>query len=230
MYRKAGSLSIVLIATATASFLMAGTPAAQYGAGGTQKPTQTPPTQTQKPAPHSTGMEKPMAATGTVSPADKKFLTDTVQGGEAEVELARLAQQKGSDAQVKEFAQRMETDHSKANSELQAIIAKKSVTVPGGFGPHLALKNRLEKLQGAAFDQAYMKAMVDGHTKTVHAFEMESKTSKDADIKAFVDKTLPTLHEHLKMAQDTNKAVSPAMRTSTTPPTGTAAARAKKTQ
>jgi putative membrane protein len=108
----------------------------------------------------------------------------------------------------------MEADHSKATSELRALIVSKGLTVPGGLGPHLALKNRLDKLQGAAFDQAYMKAMVDDHVKDVHAFEMEAQTTKDADIKTFVEKTLPTLGEHLKMAQDTYKGVSSTMRTS----------------
>jgi putative membrane protein len=149
-----------------------------------------------------------------VSAADKRFLTDAAQGGEAEVDLGALAQQKAADAKVKEFGARMEADHSKATSELRALIVSKGLTVPGGLGPHLALKNRLDKLQGAAFDQAYMKAMVDDHVKDVHAFEMEAQTTKDADIKTFVEKTLPTLREHLKMAQDTYKGVSSTMRTS----------------
>jgi putative membrane protein len=198
MSRKAGSLSIVLIATATVSLVCAGPAAAQYGAGSTQKKSTT-----------STSR-----ATSGVSAADKKFLTDAAQGGEAEVELGKLAQQKAADAKVNEFGARMEADHSKATSELRALIVSKGITVPGGLGPHLALKNRLDKLQGAAFDQAYMKAMVDDHIKDVHAFEMEAKTTKDTDIKTFVEKTLPTLREHLKMAQDTYKAVSSTMRTS----------------
>jgi len=220
---KTGSLSIVLVGTATLSLMLAGHPFAQYAGGekSTQKPsgTQTPPSGTQpKPSGTQTTMSK---AAGGVSAADKKFLTDTVQGGEAEVELAKLAQQKAADAQVKTFAERMESDHSKANSELQALLAQKSVTVAGGLGPHMALKNRLDKLQGATFDTAYMRAMVDDHTKTVRAFETESKTTKDADIKAFVDKTLPTLREHLKMAQDTNKGVSSTLRTPSATPTAT---------
>ena len=71
----------------------------------------------------------------------------------------------------------------------------------------VALKNRLDKLQGATFDQAYMRAMSDDHVKAVREFEMAAK-STDPDIKAFAEKTLPTLREHLKMAQDSYKAVS----------------------
>ena len=63
------------------------------------------------------------------------------------------------------------------------------------------------KLSGAAFDQAYMKAMVSDHVEDVNEFKTESKSGKDADVKAWAAKTLPTLEEHLKMARDTNGAV-----------------------
>jgi putative membrane protein len=203
MSRKAGSLSIVLVATATASLMLGAGAQAQYGDAG--KSTQKPATQ---PAGERSSQAKP--AGGALKVADKNFLTHAAQGGEAEVELGRIAQQKAADSQVKAFGQRMETDHSKAGSELRALIAQKGLTVPGGLpADALALKNRLDKLQGATFDQAYMRAMVDDHVKDVHAFEMAAK-STDADIKAFAEKTLPTLREHLKMAQDTYKTVSSA--------------------
>jgi putative membrane protein len=220
MSRKAGSLSIVLVATATASLMLGASTHAQYGdAAGksTQKPAA-------KPAGERSSQAKP--ASGAVKMADKNFLTHAAQGGEAEVELGRLAQQKAADAQVKAFGQRMETDHSKAGSELRALIAQKGLTIPGGLPPEaLPLKNRLDKLQGATFDQAYMRAMVDDHTKAVREFEMAAK-STDPDIKAFAEKTLPTLRDHLKMAQDTNKAVSSTLRSSSTG-TGTKAGAGK---
>jgi len=211
MSKKAGSLSIVLVATATASLMLGAGVQAQYGAGDAAKSTQKPATQ---PATERNSQAKP--ASTAMKMADKNFLTHAAQDGEAEVEIAHLAQQKAADAQVKAFAQRMDTDHSKAGSELRALIAQKGVTIPGGLPPQaLALKNRLEKLQGAAFDQAYMRAMVDDHTKAVREFETAAK-STDSDIKAFAEKTLPTLREHLKMAQDTNKAVSSTTRSSST--------------
>jgi putative membrane protein len=211
MSKKAGSLSIVLVATATASLMLGAGVQAQYGAGDAGKSTQKPASQ---PASERNSQAKP--ASTSMKMADKNFLTHAAQGGEAEVELGRLAQQKAADAQVKAFGQRMETDHSKAGSELRALNAQKGVTIPGGLPPQaLALKNRLDKLQGATFDQAYMRAMVDDHMKDVREFETAAK-STDSDVKAFAEKTLPTLREHLKMAQDTNKAVSSTTRSSST--------------
>ena len=145
----------------------------------------------------------------------KTFLTHAAQDGEAEIELGKSAQTKAADAKVKDFGARMQKDHGNANAELRAIIAKKGMAVPGGPGPHAALKNQLDKLQGAAFDQAYMKAMVDDHTKAVREFEMAAK-STDADVKGFAEKTLPTLREHLRMAQEIQKGIGSTMRSSGT--------------
>ena len=142
------------------------------------------------------------------------FFTHAAQDGEAEIELGKVAQEKAADAKVKEFGARMQKDHGNANSELRAITAKKGIVVPGGPGPHAAMKAKLEKLQGAAFDQAYMRAMVEDHAKAVKEFEMATK-SPDADVKAFAEKTLPTLREHLRIAQEVNKAVGSSMRSST---------------
>jgi putative membrane protein len=141
------------------------------------------------------------------------FLTHAAQDGEAEIELGRLAQAQAADAKVKDFGARMQKDHGNANAELRAIAAKKGLTIPGGPGPHAAMKAKLEKLQGATFDQAYMKAMVDDHTKAVKEFQLATN-SPDADVKAFAAKTLPTLQEHLKLAQEVHKAVSSSMRSS----------------
>ena len=141
------------------------------------------------------------------------FLTHAAQDGEAEIELGILAQAKAADAKVKDFGARMQKDHGNANAELRAISAKKRIVVPGGLGAHAAMKNKLDRLQGTSFDQAYMKAMVDDHTKAVREFEMATK-SPDADIKAFAEKILPTLREHLRLAQELNKAVSSTLRSS----------------
>lgn len=147
-------------------------------------------------------------AAAPVFAADEAFVAKAAQGGMAEVELGKLASEKASADAVKQFGQRMVTDHGKANDELKTLAANKKMTLPTDIGAeNKALRDRLTKLSGAAFDQAYMKAMVADHVKDVNEFRTESKSGKDADVKAWAGKTLPTLEEHLKMARDTNGAV-----------------------
>jgi putative membrane protein len=140
--------------------------------------------------------------------ADDAFVMKVAKGGMAEVELGKLAAEKASSDAVKRFGQRMVDDHGKANDELKALAQGKNIALPSEIGPdEKALHNRLMKLSGPTFDQAYMKAMVNDHVKDVNEFRMESKSGKDPDVKAWAAKTLPTLEEHLKMARETNGAV-----------------------
>jgi putative membrane protein len=147
-------------------------------------------------------------AAAPVFAADEAFVTKAAKGGMAEVELGKLAAEKASTDAVKQFGQRMVDDHGKANDELKALAQSKNITLPSEIGPEeKALRDRLVKLSGSAFDQAYMKAMVSDHVKDVNEFRMESKSGKDPEVKAWAAKTLPTLEEHLKMARDASGAV-----------------------
>lgn len=148
------------------------------------------------------------APSGKAQAADQKFIMEAAKGGMAEVELGKLAADKASSDQVKQFGQRMVTDHGKANDELKSIAGGKNITLPSDLdAKDKALRDRLSKLSGAQFDRAYMQAMVRDHRKDVNEFKRESTSGKDADVKAFASKTLPTLEEHLKLAQDANRAV-----------------------
>lgn len=135
---------------------------------------------------------------------DSNFVTKAAQGGAAEVELGKLAQSRGSSDKVKQFGQRMVDDHSKAGAELAGIASQKGVTVPSDLtSTDQATKDRLSGLNGRDFDLAYMQDMVKDHKQDVSEFQKEASSGKDPDVKAFAAKTLPTLREHLKMAEQT---------------------------
>ena len=141
-----------------------------------------------------------------IAPADQTFLRKAAQGGTAEVELGKVAQQNGGSDQVKQFGERMVADHTTVNDTLKQLAASKGVSVPAQ--PDSAdqrEKARLQKLKGAQFDRAYFDYMVRDHQKDVSEFRKEANSAKDPDVKAFAQQTLPTLEEHLKMAQQAQK-------------------------
>lgn len=141
---------------------------------------------------------------GAIAPTDRAFVKEAAIGGMAEVALGHLAQEKASSQDVKSFADRMVSDHGKANDQLKSWAQQKNVTLPADLDArHKALKDRLSKLSGDAFDKAYMRAMLSDHKADVAAFKTQSTSAKDADLKAWAGQTLPTLEEHLKVAQDT---------------------------
>ena len=141
--------------------------------------------------------------------ADRNFVMKAARGGLAEVEFGRLAAEKASNPDVKQFGQKMVDDHSKANDELKTIAQQKGIDLPTDLdAKDKATRDHLAKLSGDAFDRAYMRDMVKDHKTDVSEFRKESQSGKDADIKAFAGKTLPTLEEHLKMAQDDHAKVT----------------------
>lgn len=137
-----------------------------------------------------------------LSSQDQKFMMDAAKGGMMEVELGRLAARKASNADVKSFAQRMVDDHGKANTQLKSIAAQKGVTLPATLPADMKQEmDHLSKLSGAEFDRMYMSHMLKDHKKDVSEFEKQASKGADSSVKSFAQQTLPTLREHLTMAQ-----------------------------
>lgn len=142
------------------------------------------------------------AGASTVSEEESKFAVEAASGGMMEVQLGELAQQKASSKAVKDFGAMMVRDHSKANDELKALAANKNITLPPAPGEdHMDHIKKLSEKSGKEFDKDYINMMVDDHQEDIDNFEKCSKDAKDADLKAFADKTLPTLREHLAAAK-----------------------------
>ncbi|MFL6275107.1 MAG: DUF4142 domain-containing protein [Blastocatellia bacterium] len=144
------------------------------------------------------------ASSNVLSSADRDFMSKAAVGGMEEVALGRLATQKGANADVKAFGQRMVDDHSRAGNELNSLAAQKNVTLPTALDQeHQADVDKLSKLSGAAFDREYMSMMVKDHVEDVAEFERAAATGSDNDVKAWAGRTVPTLRQHLQMAQET---------------------------
>ena len=158
---------------------------------------QTPPPGQQAPPPASKSqMDKP-----AVSNPDAQFLKKAAEDNIAEVECATLASTKAQNEQVKSFASKLLTDHQENQSEVQSLASKKSVTLPTELpAAKKAVKDRLSKLEGAGFDKAYVSEMIKDHKQAISAFEKAAKSS-DPDVKAYAEKTLPALKDHLAQAQ-----------------------------
>lgn len=151
-----------------------------------------------------TGGNMPTGANDNrMASSQDNFWTKAAQGGMAEVQFSQLALQKSQNAEVKNFAERMVTDHAKANNELKALAAKKNVTLPTEMdAAHQSRLNELKGMTGAEFDRAYVETMVADHQASVQLFENQADEKNDPDSSAFAQKTLPTLRMHLEAIQN----------------------------
>jgi putative membrane protein len=139
-------------------------------------------------------------AVAAIPSQDHTFAVTAAQGGMAEVQAAHLALQKTHDPDVRAFAQRMLTDHTKANHQLVAIMRSQGLTPPGTIDPmDKTMAEQLSSLSGKAFDAAYLKGQVVAHKRTIALFKKEAARGSDPQIVSFAKNTLPTLDMHLMM-------------------------------
>jgi putative membrane protein len=147
---------------------------------------------------------------GQLSSKDYKFVTEAAKGGTTEIELGQLATQKGSTDQTRRFGERMVADHKRAHEELQGIASKKGATLPSQLShSENSEMSHLQKATGMDFDKAYAKHMVKDHETDVKEFEDGAKNLDDPELRAFAQKTLPTLQEHLRMARNLEAQTKP---------------------
>ncbi len=105
----------------------------------------------------------------------QRFIQQAAIGNMAEIQMSQLAQQNAQNPQVKQFAQTMIDQHTQAQNQLQQIASQSGVTLPASLDKkHEAVQTRLSKLHGAAFDKAYVDAMVKDHQKAQKLLQKEA--------------------------------------------------------
>jgi putative membrane protein len=150
----------------------------------------------------------PAFAANDTMASDKTFATKAAQGGMMEVELGQLAAQKASSQAVKDFGQRMVTDHGKANQQLQQIATQKGMSLPTALAPDMQKeREKLAAASGAEFDRMYMSHMLKDHEKDVKEFEKQAQKGNDPALRSFAEQTLPTLRQHLELAKSVSAQV-----------------------
>jgi putative membrane protein len=135
--------------------------------------------------------------------ADAQFATHVAQANMAEVALGKLAQEKAQRDDVKNFAQKMVDEHTKAEQDLEGVASKNDLTLPQDMSAQQKTQqDRLSKLDGPQFDRAYMRMMVMDHTRVGNALQHESrKVSANRDLKDYATRMYPGVSDHLTMAK-----------------------------
>jgi putative membrane protein len=141
--------------------------------------------------------------------ADAQFVAKAASGGNAEVRMGQLAVDRASSREVKDFGRRMVKDHSQAGKKLQMTAGKEGITVPSDMNEEdRSTYDNLSGLSGSAFDRAYAAEMVKDQQKDIADFEKEAKYGKYPAILEFAQEMLPTLREHLQLAEKMERAFS----------------------
>lgn len=146
-------------------------------------------------------------SSGTAAVGDATFVKKAAISDMYEIQASQLAQTKATSADVKTFAGKMVTDHTKTSDQLKSIVSSKSgMTLPTSIdAKHKAMLTKLKGASGSTFDSSYAQQQIQAHQQAVMLFTSESQNGKDADLKKFATDTLPALQQHLSMAQQLPK-------------------------
>ncbi len=187
-----------------AAFLVA--PVAHAQQSGTPA-AQTPAAQQNPPAAPAANQPNGAAKTPPkpLSPNDQAFVEAAAQDGMLEIALAKQAQAKSASPDIKDLAAKIIADHTKADQQLQQIAQTEGAKLPDALNS--AGQSELQKfstLTGSEFDKAYLHFAVNDHRKALTKFENEAKQGTNPSLKTFASDTVPTLKEHLSMAESAN--------------------------
>lgn len=160
-------------------------------AGGAQAQTATPKSQ----------MTQPQAQKADkADSASKSFIKNAIEGNIAEVDVGKLAEEKGKSAAVKKFGQMLITDHGKANEQAKAAASQIGVEPPTGSSVgEKATYLKLKVLSGDTFDTSFANTMVSDHEGDIK--EYQKQAAKDDAAGKYAKAALPTLQKHLQEAK-----------------------------
>lgn len=135
---------------------------------------------------------------------DADFAVKIADASMLEVELGKLALTNASSPKVKEYAQMMIDDHTKAAAELTEAAKKKNISLPAAMSDKCQKQyNDLSQKKGKDFDKEYMSAMVDGHEDVLDEMKKEAEKGKDGDLRAWATAKVDVINHHLEVAKST---------------------------
>jgi putative membrane protein len=140
--------------------------------------------------------------------SDTAFAAKAAAGGMAEVQMGELAKTKGNSQAVRDLGEKLVTDHTKAGDQLKSIMTKDNMTLPTAMDATAQAEyNKLQSLSGADFDREFVNHAIKDHKEDINLFQQEVNHGTNPAIKNWASQELPTLHEHLRMAEAAHKQI-----------------------
>jgi putative membrane protein len=138
-------------------------------------------------------------------PEDLKKDTESIKAVSSdhllEIRLGTIAQKKASNPAVKQFGERMVTDHTRMLNEWRALLSTTGYPFqPGLTNAQEQEFKRLDKESGAAFDRDYMTSMIQDHQNAVAKFQDLRVSASSEQVRGLVAAGLPVIQEHLSLA------------------------------
>ena len=133
---------------------------------------------------------------------DRMFLARASECNLSEIAAAKIAVDKDISAGARSFAQMLIENHTRAQEEVQKLAGAASIVVPAEPDTkHMTKASKLNSLTGAAFESRFLDEQKRDHAEAILMFKKEMREGSDLSIRAFAEKTLPTLKRHAEMVK-----------------------------
>ena len=168
--KKSKISRVVITAIAASALCLVAQTRAQVGSAGSTYTSDNPHLRPAAPSSHNKAK--------ALSEKDKNFILKAASGGQQEVENGKMAEKKAQGSPAKMVAERMVTDHTRANKELVALAKQKGLGVTTD-------NIRAQNMSGSNFDKQYLSMLEMDHKKDIADFEKEAKSGDDPEVKAW---------------------------------------------
>jgi putative membrane protein len=136
--------------------------------------------------------------------SDTLFMTRAAQAKMIGLNLSQLALDRTSNDDVRQYAERMTDQHTQAYSQLIQLAGQKGVILPKELDArNQQIENQLQQLSGASFDQAYMRAMTNNHTRSAAFFQKQVAQGQDQEVVAYASRFLLAIEQYQAIANST---------------------------
>lgn len=138
---------------------------------------------------------------------DAEFVVKASEAGLFQVMASELAKRKSSSQMVKDLAEKLITDHSQTNAELKTVATQKNISIPDQLGVKYQRKFDNLNEETEDFDRVYTRVMVNDHRDIIDLYEKEAEKGEVAEIRSWASKKIPTLKQHMEMAENVRDSV-----------------------
>jgi putative membrane protein len=138
---------------------------------------------------------------------DQQFVNFAGQTEMTEANLGQLASTAAASQPIKDFAQKLATDQKTDFHQLFNVAHKEDLKVPTAIDSE---RNKttigpFQKLKGAAFDQSFLKEIIEAETKTIHVYKEEAADAQHPALRSYAEEALPILQTNLAGAKSLEK-------------------------
>ncbi|HET6777334.1 MAG TPA: DUF4142 domain-containing protein, partial [Gemmatimonadales bacterium] len=147
------------------------------------------------------GGDSDRGKTGNIN-KDWKYVVNVDALHNIEIKLGELAQKRARNESVKDFGRKMARDHAVLQKQWLTMISNSGRKYKSGMGPKRREKlEYLEQFSGREFDREYMTLMTKHHRGYVSYFSKEGRAADHAGVRQAVNRAIPMLEEHFRMAK-----------------------------